>query len=89
MKYVSNGFSPKMLNPNRQLNFTIEETTYDEIQLNRSELVSSIGHQLLADHLNLEKNRINIQLEVGDILYLVYTSKDLKEFFYKKISINT
>lgn len=88
MKYVSNGFSPKMLNPNMEVNFTIETTTFDEIQENRDELISSIGHDIIADHLNIAKNRINIQLEAGDILYLAYHMEN-NEFNYKKITFNT
>lgn len=89
MKYLSNGFSPKMLNPNKILRFTIKETTYEEIMENKNELVNSIGHQLIADHLNIEKNRINIQLEEGDTIYIVDNKQeDHTQFNYRKITIN-
>jgi DNA-directed RNA polymerase specialized sigma subunit len=87
MKYVSNGFSPKMLNPNKQLYFTMETTTYDEIQENKDELISSIGHENIANHLGIEKNRINIILEAGDIIYLVSCKDSLDEYSYRKITI--
>lgn len=88
MKYISNALSPKMLNPYKQLNFTMQETTYDEIQENKNELISSIGHANIAEHLNIEKNRINIQLEDGDTLYLAYPITN-NEFNYKKMTFST
>ena len=90
MKYVSNAFSPKMLNPYTEPSFTMAPSTYDEIQNEKDELISSIGHQNIADHMNMEKNRINIQLEMNDILYLVQSQKDENnnvEYNYKKITI--
>lgn len=90
MKYVSNGFSPKMLNPNQELTFTIENTSYEEIQENKKEMISSIGHTSIAEHLKIEKNRMNIQLEAEDILYLVqiYHDEEKTEHYdYRKIKI--
>ncbi|RAP53773.1 MAG: hypothetical protein BZ138_00020 [Methanosphaera sp. rholeuAM270] len=90
MKYVSNGFSPKMLNPNKELEITIENTTYEEIQEERMELISSIGHDSIAEHLKMDKNRINIQLEEDDLLYLVqmyHDEKKTKHYDYRKIRI--
>lgn len=88
MKYVSNGFSPKMLNPNKQLDVIIELSSYDEIQDNKNELISSIGHQNIADHLQIEKNRMNIILDKGDTLYLVSPQKDnYEKFNYRRITI--
>ena len=88
MKYISNGFSPKMLNPKKELNFVIELSSYDEIQENRNDLISSIGHQNIADHLQIKKNRINILLDEGDTLYLVSPQKDdYEKFNYRKITI--
>ncbi len=88
MKYISNGFSPKMLNPKKELNFVIELSSYDEIRENRNDLISSIGHQNIADHLQIEKNRINILLDEGDMLYLVSPQKDdYEKFNYRKITI--
>ena len=88
MKYISNGLSPKMLNPKKELNFVIELSSYDEIRENRNDLISSIGHQNIADHLQIEKNRINILLDEGDMLYLVSPQKDdYEKFNYRKITI--
>ncbi|MBE6486719.1 MAG: DUF1874 domain-containing protein [Methanosphaera stadtmanae] len=88
MKYISNAFSPKMLNPYTNPTFTIGPTTFEEIQSVKNELISSIGHQNTADHVNMEKNRMNIQLEINDILYLVISQKNECneiEYNYKKI----
>lgn len=90
MKYVSNGFSPKMLNPNRQLTFTIEDTSYEEIQEHKTELISSIGHTTISEHIQIEKNRMNIQLESGDTLYLVqlyHNENHTEQYDYRKIII--
>ncbi len=77
-----------MLNPKKELNFVIELSSYDEIQENRNDLISSIGHQNIADHLQIEKNRINILLDEGDTLYLVSPQKDdYEKFNYRKITI--
>ena len=77
-----------MLNPKKELNFVIELSSYDEIRENRNDLISSIGHQNIADHLQIEKNRINILLDEGDMLYLVSPQKDdYEKFNYRKITI--
>lgn len=90
MKYVTNGFSPKMLNPNKNLTFTMEYSSYEEIQEHKDELISSIGHNTIAEHIQIEKNRINIQLEEGDTAYIVQILNDENnktEYDYRKITI--
>ncbi|MDO5825408.1 MAG: hypothetical protein BZ137_00900 [Methanosphaera sp. rholeuAM130] len=88
MKYVSNAFSPKMLDCNKELTFQMEKSSYGEIQMHKKELVSSIGHQNIADHLQIEKNRINILLDEGDLIYVVTSDKDNHEKYnYWKITI--
>ena len=90
MKYISNGFSPKMLNPKTNPEFEITTSSFEEIQKERDEVISSIGHQNIADHLGIEKNRINIQLEADDILYIVQTYHDKEKrmhYDYRKIII--
>lgn len=43
---------------------------------------------MIAEYLDIEKNRINIQLEKNDILYIVQTSPvDDNEYLLKKIII--
>ena len=85
MKYISNAFSPKMLNPNLKLELEILPTTLLEIQQEKDELISAIGHTMVAEYLDIEKNRINIQLEKNDILYIVQTSPvDDNEYLFKK-----
>lgn len=90
MKYISNAFSPKMLNPNTDPSFKMEPCTYEEIQEEKDELISSIGHQNIAEHVKMEKNRINIQLEIDDIIYIVFSQQNENnkfEYYYKKITI--
>lgn len=88
MKYISNAFSPKMLNPKLKLELEILPTTLLEIQQEKDELISTIGHTMVAEYLDIEKNRINIQLEKNDILYIVQTSPvDDNEYLFKKIII--
>ena len=90
MKYISNAFSTKMLNPKTNPTISMMLSTYEEIVKEKNELISSIGHQNIADHVKMEKNRINIQLEQNDILYLVNeikTDENQKEYTYWKITI--
>lgn len=90
MKYISNAFSTKMLNPNTHPVMHMTRTNYEEIQENKKELISSIGHQNIADHIGIKKERMNIQLEKGDTLYLVQNlyDEDNEEIYdYKKILI--
>ena len=90
MKYISNAFSPKMLNPKQELNLQILQSSYEEIEEEKDELISSIGHQNIADYLDIEKNRMNIQLENGDIIYLVQIYHDeekVQQYDYWKIIV--
>ena len=56
MKYISNAFSPKMLNPKHSINLDLKRSSFEEIQQEKDELISSIGHQNIADYLEIEKN---------------------------------
>ena len=47
MKYISNAFSPKMLNPKLKLELEILPTTLLEIQQEKDELISAIGHTMV------------------------------------------
>ncbi len=90
MKYVSNAFSAKMLNQKNNPAFDIQISSLKEIQKEKDELISAIGHQSVANHLNMEKNRINIQLEQGDIIYLAQPKMDDErnvEYNYWKIIV--
>lgn len=88
MKYIGNGFSPKMLNPKTNPQFKMERITYEEIEKvkEKEELINAIGHQTIADHLKMIKNRINILLEKNDTLYVVYQNPD-DEYDYWKVII--
>lgn len=90
MKYITNGFSPKMLNPNKELKIKITNSSLEEIQKEKEELISSIGHQTIAEHLDMEKNRINIQLEADDIAYIVQITHDeenIQHYDYRRIDV--
>jgi hypothetical protein len=61
-----------------------------EIESQKDELISSIGHQNIAEHVGLDKNRINIQLESDDVLYIVLSTLDENNethYTYKKLII--
>lgn len=89
MKYISNAFSPKMLKSNTKQRIKIEPSSYREIQEEKLELVSAIGHQQIANILGIEKNRINIQLEKNDILYVVQGyGNSINQYKYQRIIIN-
>ena len=89
MKYISNAFSPKMLKSNTKQRIKIEPSSYREIQEEKLELVSAIGHQQIANVLGIEKNRINIQLEKNDILYVVQGyGNSINQYEYQRIIIN-
>ena len=87
MKYISNGFSPKMLNPKTDPQFKMERITHEEIEKvkDNEEMINAIGHQTIADHLKMIKNRINILLEKDDTLYVVYQPDE--EYEYWKVII--
>lgn len=90
MKYISNAFSPKMLNPKTNPNFIIKETTLNEINKNKEDLISAIGHNDVSRHVHIKKQRINIQLEKYDILYIVQKSiENNNEYNYKKMIITS
>ena len=67
--YISNAFSPNMIRGNALLKFT-EVTKHDFIQAGKV-ATSVIGHPEIAEHFNLEYNRIGITLHPGDVLYIV------------------
>lgn len=72
MKYIVNGFSPKMLS--KRLNghlFKIVDITRQEFEDNKKDCVSAVGHHALAEALGIPRNRFNIQVEKGDTLYIV------------------
>jgi hypothetical protein len=61
-----------------------------EIESQKDELISSIGHQNIAEHVGLDKNRINIQLGSDDVLYIVISTLDENNethYTYKKLII--
>lgn len=75
MKYIINAFTPKMLKNNANLNISVEPSSELEILKNKDNCISSIGHYNIAEHLGIEKNRMSIILEKGDIAYLVESKR--------------
>ena len=75
MKYVANGFSPKMLRrrPGGHL-VKFRDISVDEFMKNRKDAVSIIGHHNLAENLGLPRNRFNVWLEGGDVVYVIQSS---------------
>ena len=55
MIYITNAFSPKMLNPNEKQILNIRKSSYDEIQEVKynNETISTIGHHNIAKHLGV------------------------------------
>ena len=53
------------------LNIRVEPSSELEVQENKDNCISAIGHCNIAEHLGIEKNRMSIILEKGDIAYLV------------------
>lgn len=75
MKYIINAFTPKMLKNNANLNISVEPSSELEILKNKDNCISAIDHYNIAEHLGIEKNRMSIILEKGDIAYLVESKR--------------
>ena len=71
MKYIINGFSTKMLRKNVDAKIKVETVFELDVELEKDECVSAIGHYNIAEHLDVPRNRMSIMLEKGDIAYLV------------------
>lgn len=72
MKYICNGFSPKMLRhkgKSHLVKFT--NITRREFMQNKKDCVSAVGHHVIAEELGIPRNRFNICLDGGDTLYIV------------------
>jgi hypothetical protein len=66
-KIIGNAFSLQML-IDTVANIQVDPIAKEEIAFNECE--SAIGHQDLADHLNVPMNRTNIKLSSKDTLYV-------------------
>lgn len=65
-KYLSNAFSLQMLVGNANIN--VIEVQKEQVPFN--ELISTVGHQDIANLLAVKLNRVNTRIEQGDILYV-------------------
>lgn len=93
MKYLTNAFNTKMLT-NKKHTISIEPASYSEIMKNRKECINAIGHHKIAHLLHLEPNRIQVQLQKGDVAYVVSTTSRKKQLYkepdhihFKKVTI--
>jgi len=82
--YVTNGFSPSMLPLPSDVEFkNVDVKEFCEVVANG--VLNAIGHQGTADLINklcgtdLKVNRIAIQANVGDVLYILMLSIRLEE----------
>ena len=70
MKYISNSFSPKMLQ-GKKSKVSFKKISKENFEKQLLTGKSIIGHKNIADILGIEKNRESVKLEHGDVLYCV------------------
>ncbi|MBE6494260.1 MAG: DUF1874 domain-containing protein [Methanosphaera stadtmanae] len=89
MKYIINGFSPKMLKKNCHAQIKVEPMFELELKLEKEECISAVGHYNIAEHLGVPRNRMSIQLEKGDIAYLVESQliNNQETYNYKRLTV--
>ena len=91
-KYLANTFSPMMLGENEWAEVTPIEL--EELPP-MSELISAVSHEVTAKVLSalmgeeVPFNRINLTLELGDVLYCVipnFRAQEAREFTYEEVA---
>lgn len=89
MKYIINGFSPKMFKKNSDVTIKVEPMFELELELEKEDCVSAIGHYNIAEHLDVPRNRMSIMLEKGDIAYLVESRliNNQENYSYKRLTV--
>lgn len=89
MKYIINGFSPKMLKKNSNTQIKVEPMFELELKLEKEECVSAVGHYNIAEYLEIPRNRMSIMLEKGDIAYLVESKiiENQETYNYKRLTV--
>lgn len=87
MKYLTNAFNTKMLT-NTKHKVSIEPSTFSEVMKNRKECINAIGHHKIAKLLHLKPNRIQVQLQKGDIAYVISTTTRKKQLYKEPDQIN-
>ena len=61
----------------------VEPCSLREVQQNKKECVNAIGHRRLARLLNLKPHRIQVQLQKGDVAYVI-TNTSRKKMPYNE-----
>lgn len=79
MKYILNAFSIKMLNLEKHL-VKFEKVTKKEINKIKhdKDCVNAIGHDNISKQLNIPTKRMDIQLESGDVAYIIRSNKNAR-----------
>ena len=70
MKYIANAFSLQMLDTSAAVNLSVTPVTEKEFESVKSLATSAVGHQDTANVLGVKFNRMNLQLQAGDELYV-------------------
>lgn len=89
MKYIINAFSPKMLKKNSNARIKVEPIYELELELEKEECISAVGHYNIAEYLEIQRNRMSIILEKGDIAYLVESRliNNQEIYNYKRLTV--
>lgn len=78
-----------MLKENSNTIIKVEPICEEEVEIEKEDCISAVGHYNIAEHLGIPRNRMSIMLEKGDIAYVVRSSHiDNHEIFdYKRITV--
>lgn len=70
MKYIANAFSLQMIDTTSAVNLSVTSVTENEFESVKSLATSAVSHQDTANVLGVKFNRMNLQLQAGDELYI-------------------
>ena len=59
----------------------VEPCSLREVMQNKNDCINAIGHRNLARILNLKPHRIQVQLEKGDIAYVIHHTKRRNQLY--------
>lgn len=78
-----------MLKKNSDATIKVESIPELELKLEKDNCISAVGHYNIAEHLGIERNRMSIMLEVGDIAYIVESKliNNQEIFNYKRLTV--
>lgn len=82
--YIANGFSPNMIRDNAVVEF--KTTTKQAFMDACKDGKSIVGHPEIAEKFHVPLNRVTVELECGDTLYVVSPRQRLKTEQYEFIS---